>query len=85
MANFSITITRASPAGSVSRNKTFSDNDLDRLQAAVIAELNEQEIPNPTQNQIADYIFARIVADLKVFTRNRESQQAAAAVTNIGL
>lgn len=85
MANLRLTITRTSPSGSISPNKDFSDSDLDRLQAAAIAQLQEQEISNPTSAQIANYLFSRVVADFKTFTRNHEAKADEASRTNIGL
>ena len=85
MANLSITFTRTSPAGSVTRNRDYSDADFDRLQAAAIAELQAQEIPNPTNGQVADYLFSRIRADFKNLTRNHETRAADQSRTNIGL
>jgi hypothetical protein len=85
MANLSVTFTRTSPAGSISRNKDYSDADLDRLNAAVTAELQEQGIASPTNGQIADYLFDRVKADFKTFTRNSEDRAANVARTTIGL
>ena len=85
MANLSITFTRTSPAGSISRNKDYSDTDLDRLNAAATAELQSQGTDNPTNGQIADYLFARVKADFTTFTRNHEARAAEAARSNIGL
>lgn len=85
MANIQLTITRSSPAGAVNRNKDFSDADLDRLQAAASAELRDQGIANPTNGQIAQYLFDRVVADFKSFTRNQETRAAEAGRTTIGL
>ena len=85
MATLTLTIARASPVSSVNRSKNFDDADLGRLQTAATARLQEDGIPSPTQGQIADYLFARVVADFKTFTRNQEASNAAAAVTTIGL
>jgi hypothetical protein len=85
MANIQLTIARTSPVSSFSRNKDFSDGDLDRLLAAATAQLKDQGIANPTQSQLADYLFARLTADFKTLSRNSETSAAAAAVTNIGL
>ena len=85
MANLSITFTRTSPSGSVSRNKDYSDADLDRLNAAATAALQEQGVENPTNGQIADYLFNRIKADFKTFTRHHETRAAEVARTTIGL
>lgn len=85
MANLSVTFTRTSPAGALIRNKDFSDADLDRLQAAATIQLQSQQIANPTQNQIADYLFARVVADFKTFTLNSENTAANTSRATIGL
>lgn len=85
MATLTMTIARGSPAGSVNRSRNFSDADLDRLQAAATAQLQSQGIASPTQNQIADYLFDRIVADFKTFTHMQETAAADLTVTTIGL
>jgi hypothetical protein len=73
MANLSITFSRTSPSGSISRNKDYSDADLDRLNAAATKELQEQGIASPTNGQIADYLFNRVKADFITFTRSQET------------
>lgn len=85
MANIQLTITRTAPPGALNRNRDFTDADLDRLQAAATAALREQEIANPTQNQIVQYLFDRVVADFKSFTRNQEDKAANLTRTSIGL
>lgn len=73
MANLSITFTRTSPAGSVSRNKDYSDADLDRLNAAATKELQSQGVTSPTTGQIADYLFGRVKAEFINFTKAQET------------
>lgn len=85
MANLSVTFTRSSPAGSISRNKDYTDADLDRLNAAATRELQAQGIASPTTGQIADYLFSRIKADLTTFTKNSEDTAANATRATIGL
>lgn len=85
MANVTLTISRTSPAGSINRDKDFSDADLDRLQAAASAQLQEGGIANPSNGQIVQFLFDRIIADFKTFTRNHENRVANAARSNIGL
>lgn len=85
MANVNLSISRTSPVSSFTRNKDFSDADLDRLMAAATVALRAQEIPNPTQNQIADYLFSRVVADFKNFTNNQEAATANTSRISIGL
>jgi hypothetical protein len=72
LANFSVTFTRTSPAGSISRNKDFTDADLDRLNAAATKELQSQGVTSPTTGQIADYLFGRVKAEFINFTKAQE-------------
>lgn len=67
------------------QSKTFNAAQRDRLRDAVIAELQEQGIPAPTNQQIVDYLGARAWADFKTFARNRETAAAATAVTTLDL
>lgn len=85
MANFSATFTRTSPAGSISRNKDFTDAELDRLNAAVVKELQSQGTANPTNGQIADYTFGILKARLIEFTKSQEAQTATTIIMPIGL
>lgn len=54
------------------QSKTFNAAMRDRLRNAVIAQLQEQEIASPTNQQIIDYLMARAIADFKTFARGRE-------------
>lgn len=70
--------------GALSSAKTISAAHQTRLQAAASAMLaQDQGIASPTNQQIVDYLMARIVADFTNLTRNVERATADAGVTNI--
>lgn len=80
MANLNITI-----GGTGSTPKTISAAHLTRLQNAAAARLQQQGIPNPTNQQMIDYLQARAVADWTNFVREVETEQAAASVAGIAI
>jgi hypothetical protein len=70
----SLTLLFDTGAGTLSaQSKTFNAAIRDRLRNAVIAELQQQGIPSPTNQQIVDYLMARAVADWKTFARGKEA------------
>lgn len=71
--------------GPLSSAKTISAAHQTRLQAAATAKLQEQEIASPTNQQIIDYLMARIIADFTNLTRQVEQAQANAGVTPIAI
>jgi len=59
-------------AGTLSApTKTFSAAVRDEIRDTVIAQLQENGIPSPTNQEIIDYLRDRAVADWKTWLRNR--------------
>lgn len=57
--------------------KTFSAAVRDEIRNAVIAQLRENGTPNPTNQEIIDYLRDRALADWKTFLRNRRRVEPA--------